>query len=92
MQSRSRRSPTYDSGWPYWAVAMTCSSVRTSGLWNVSAHAPGSRRQRERAILAISKQALAHARFELLAAILGERHDVSTARACACPKRNPNNR
>ena len=61
----------------------------SSGLGNFPAHAPSSRSQRERAILAIPKQALAHASFKLLAAILRKRNDVSAPGACTFRKRLP---
>ena len=60
-----------------------------SGLGHFPAHAPSSRSQRERAILAIPKQAFAHASFKLLAAILRKRYDVSAPGACAFRKRLP---
>jgi hypothetical protein len=63
--------------------------VQTSGLRNFSAHAPGPRLERERAIVASSEQALAHASFELLAALLRERYDKSAPRTCAFRERLP---
>src|SRR5262245_26073638 len=63
--------------------------VQTSSLRYFSTHAPGSRRQGERAVLAISEQALAHASFKLPAAISRERYDVSAPWACAFRKRLP---
>jgi len=65
------------------------SCVQTSGLRNVSSHAPGSRCQRERAILAITEQPLAHASLEQLPAILRERYDECAPRAGAFRERLP---
>ena len=65
------------------------SAALSSGLGSFPAYAPSSRCQCEGAILAIPQQALSQTSFELLAAILGKRHDVSAPGACAFRKRLP---
>ena len=65
------------------------SAALSSGFGNFPAHAPSSRCQGERAILAIHQQAFAHTSFELLATILRKRHDVSAPRACTFRERLP---
>jgi hypothetical protein len=50
----------------------------TSALRHFPAHAPSSRFKCEWTILAISKQSLAHTRFELFAVTLGKRHNVGS--------------
>ena len=58
-------------------------------IGNFPAHTPSCRCQLERAIAVVSKQALAYARFELLAAFLRKRHDMGAPRSCPLRKRLP---
>src|SRR6187402_997223 len=61
----------------------------SGALRNHAPHAPGTRLQREGAVAAAAEQAPAHPRFELGAAVVGERRDVGAARPRALEKRRP---
>jgi hypothetical protein len=91
-KSSSLFAPGTDLLRRHWLIFFSAKGAQTrmsSGLGNFPAHAPSFRSQHERPILAIPKQALAHAAFELLAAILRKRQDVSAPRPRAFRKRLP---